>query len=368
MKARASGPLAGVRVVELEGVGPAPFCGMLLSDMGADVVRIERPTAGDAAVELPADLDPTLRGRRTLTLDLKSPEAQAEAMALIGRAEILIEGYRPGVMERLGLGPDVCLGLNPRLVYGRITGWGQAGPLARTAGHDINYIALTGILDSIGEEGRAPVPPLNLVGDFGGGAMFLAFGVACALLHARATGQGQVVDAAMVDGASALMAQFYGFMAQGSWLAERGRNILDGGAPWYGTYETADGRHIAAGAFEGRFWQMFVQGLGLDPATLPPREERANWPGLRATIAAAVKAKSLAHWRVIFDGSDACVMPVLTLAEAHNHPHHLERETFATVNGLLQPSPAPRFSRTPGQIQGDLARACDSATILAEWT
>ncbi|WP_291977070.1 MULTISPECIES: CaiB/BaiF CoA-transferase family protein [unclassified Chelatococcus] len=367
MSARASGPLSGVRVIEMEGVGPAPFCGMLLSDMGADVVRIERPMAGDAAVDLPAELDPTLRGRRTLTLDLKALDARAEARALIARADILIEGYRPGVMERLGLGPEACLADNPRLVYGRITGWGQSGPLARTAGHDINYIALTGVLDSIGEDGRAPVPPLNLVGDFGGGAMFLAFGVACALLHARATGQGQVVDAAMVDGASALMAQFYGFLAQGSWLTERGQNILDGGAPWYGTYETADGRHIAAGAFEGRFWLMFLEGLGLDAATLPPREERTHWPALRARIAAVIKAQPLAHWQEVFDGSDACVMPVLTLNEAHTHPHLVERGTFGTVDGLLQPSPAPRFSRTPGQIQTGLARDTDAATILAEW-
>lgn len=367
MSAGASGPLAGVRVVEMEGVGPAPFCGMLLSDMGADVVRIERPTARDAAVDLPAALDPTLRGRRTLTLDLKTQAAQAQARTLAARADILIEGYRPGVMERLGLGPEVCLKANPRLVYGRITGWGQAGPLARTAGHDINYIALTGVLDSIGEEGRAPVPPLNLVGDFGGGAMFLAFGVVCALLHARATGQGQVVDAAMADGASTLMAQYYGFLAQGSWLTERGKNILDGGAPWYGTYETADGRHIAAGAFEDRFWLLFLQRLGLDPATLPGREERANWPALRERIAAVVKARPLAHWCAVFEGSDACVTPVLTLREAHAHPHHRERGTFATVDGLLQPSPAPRFSRTPGRIRTDLACEADVATILAEW-
>jgi alpha-methylacyl-CoA racemase len=364
---RLSGPLAGIRVVEMAGVGPAPLCGMLLSDMGADVVRIERPGRSDVPVDLPVHLDPTLRGRRSLFLDLKIEDHRSQARALVGQADVLIEGYRPGVMERLGLGPEACLKGNPDLVYGRVSGWGQTGPLAQTAGHDINYIALTGILDCIGERGRAPVPPLNLVGDFGGGAMFLAFGVVSALLHARVTGEGQVVDAAMIDGSATLMAQFFGFLAQGSWQTRRGENILDGGAPWYGTYETCDGRYIAAGAFEDRFWTKFVLAIGLDPEVLPARQDRGNWPAIREAVASAVRARSLAHWIEVFEGTDACVAPVLSLTEAPAHPHHVERGTFTTVDGLVQPAPAPRMSRTPGRIQTGLARETTVEAVLGRW-
>jgi alpha-methylacyl-CoA racemase len=342
------GPLSGLKVIEMAGIGPAPFAGMMLSDMGADVLRIDRKPSPSAdtfdRVKEPNFVD---RGRRSIALDLKKPEAAALALDLIAGAEAVIEGFRPGVMERLGLGPDVCLGRNPRLVYGRVTGWGQDGPLARTAGHDINYIALTGVLHAIGGAER-PVPPLNLVGDFAGGAMMLAFGLVCALLEARASGRGQVVDAAMTDGASTLAAMIYSFRATGIWRDERAANLLDGGAPFYRAYACAEGGFVAVGALEPQFFAALLKGLGVDAAELPDRWLREHWPEIEARFAAIFATKSRDAWADIFAGTDACVTPILSLGEAPGHPHNAFRRSFAGG----EPRPAPRFSRTPGEIAG----------------
>jgi len=363
-----SGPLAGVRVLEIAGIGPGPFCGMLLADMGADVLRIDRLAAADLGLPLPTQYEVMSRGRRSIALDLKNPQAIAMVLDLAARADVLIEGFRPGVMERLGLGPEPCLKRNPRLVYGRITGWGQDGPLAEEAGHDINYIALSGALHAIGREGDAPLPPLNLVGDFGGGAMYLAFGVACALFEARACGKGQVVDAAMVEGAASLMAMFYGRAAAGDWRDRRGVNVLDGGAPWYDTYETADGKHVAVGAIEGRFYAALIERMGLANAGLPGQHERARWPELRAVFAKTFKSKTRDEWCKVMEGSDACFAPVLSLAEAPAHPHNRARGAFVEIAGVVQPGPAPRFSRTPGAVvRGAPERGQGGAGALADW-
>ena len=364
---RRSGPLTGVRVVELEGIGPAPYCGMLLADMGAEVIRILRPGQGDMAVNLPPESDPTVRGKRTLTLDLKQPQGAAALRALLARCDLLIEGHRPGVMERLGLGPEVCLADNPRLVYGRVTGWGQDGPLALRAGHDINYIALSGGLHAIGTE-ATPLPPLNLVGDFAGGALFLALGLVSALLHVRQGGPGQVVDAAMLDGTVSLLAQTYGLLAAGQWTEQRGSNVLDGAAPWYGAYATADGRHMAVGAVEDRFWAQLLHGLGLEADSLPAREDRVHWPALRAAIAGAMATRTQHEWEQVFAGTDACVSPVLTLSEAPSHAHLQARGTFVDAGRMLQPAPAPRFSATPGRanLETPFNAAVDDA-CLADW-
>ena len=335
------GPLHGVRVLEMSAIGPVPFCAMLLADLGADVLRIVRPGQRDT----PADI--TARSRTALEVDLKAPGGGDRIRALATRADIVLEGSRPGVMERLGLGPDALHTLNPRLVYGRMTGWGQHGPLAATAGHDINYIALSGALHAIGRAGERPVPPLNLVGDYGGGAMFLAFGVVCALLEARTSGQGQVVDAAMTDGSAMLMTLFAGLAARGAWQMERGTNMLDGGAPWYDTYDTRDGRYVAVGALEEPFWKALLQGLGLDAAVIPNRMDRTNWPALRATLSAAFGTRTRDEWEGVFAQTDACVTPVLTLEEAAAHPHNTARQTFQPLGGVMQPTPSPRFSRTP---------------------
>ena len=342
------GPLSGLKVIEMAGIGPAPFAGMMLSDMGADVLRIDRKPSASAdtfdRVKEPNFVD---RGRRSIALDLKKPEAAALALDLIAGAEAVIEGFRPGVMERLGLGPDVCLGRNPRLVYGRVTGWGQDGPLARTAGHDINYIALTGVLHAIGGAER-PVPPLNLVGDFAGGAMMLAFGLVCALLEAKTSGRGQVVDAAMTDGASTLAAMIFSFRATGIWRDERAANLLDGGAPFYRAYACADGGFVAVGALEPQFFAALLKGLGVDAAELPDRWLREHWPEIEARFAAIFATKSRDAWADIFAGTDACVTPILSLGEAPGHPHNAFRRSFAGG----EPRPAPRFSRTPGEIAG----------------
>jgi alpha-methylacyl-CoA racemase len=363
-----SGPLAGVRVVELAGIGPGPFCGMLLADMGADVLRIDRLERADLGLPLEPKFDVMARGRRSIALDLKIPSSIELVLALVAKADVLIEGFRPGVTERLGLGPDACLARNPRLVYGRITGWGQDGPLSQAAGHDINYVALSGALHAIGRAGGAPVPPLNLVGDFGGGAMYLAFGIACALCEARASGRGQVIDAAMSDGAANLMAIFYGRIAAGLWRDQRGINALDGGSPWYDVYETSDGKHVALGAIEGRFYTELIDRLGLASAELPAQHDRTQWPQLRATLAATFKTKSRDEWRQILEGTDACFAPVLSLAEAPQHPHNRARGTFVERDGVIQPAPAPRFSRTPGAIsRGAPERGQGGAAALADW-
>ncbi|WP_439574670.1 CaiB/BaiF CoA transferase family protein [Phreatobacter sp.] len=364
-----SGPLTGVKVVEFAGIGPGPFACMLLSDLGADVVRIDRLGESGLGVARDPKADVIGRGRRSVALDLKNPEAIALARDMAAKADILVEGFRPGVMERLGLGPDVLLKANPRLVYGRMTGWGQSGPFAPTAGHDINYIALTGALHAIGRAGEKPVPPLNLVGDYGGGSMFLIMGVLAALFHAQRSGEGQVVDAAMTDGASSLMATFYALKAQGRWRDQRGVNLLDTGAPWYDTYTCADGRHVAVGAIEPKFYAELVDKLGLaGEPDLPGQWETARWPELRERFARRIAEKTRDEWAAVFDGSDACFAPVLSLEEAPRHPHNAARETFVDVGGVVQPAPAPRFSATPGAIQGPSVVAGEGgAEALADW-
>ena len=363
-----SGPLQGVKVLELAGIGPGPYCGMLLADMGADVLRVDRIQASDLGLPVAPKFDIMSRGRRSIALDLKLETAIELVLDLAGKADALIEGFRPGVTERLGLGPDACFARNPRLVYGRITGWGQDGPLAQAAGHDINYIALSGALHGIGRKGEAPVAPLNLVGDFGGGGMMLAFGIACALFEARGSGQGQVIDAAMSEGAASLMAMFYGRYAAGHWRDERGVNVLDTGSPWYDSYETADGKYVAIGAIEGRFYAELLQRLGLDAATLPGQFEFARWPELRAAFSAAFKRKTRDEWCRELEGTDVCFAPVLSLAEAPTHAHNRARSAFIEIEGVTQPAPAPRFSRTPGKIARSAPKRGEGgAQALADW-
>lgn len=343
------GVLSGIRVVEFAAIGPAPFGTMLLADMGADVVRIDRPQA-------PSDLGPKLEGkrvdvtgrnRRSLTLDLKSAQSVAAALELIERADVLIEGFRPGTLERLGLGPEVALARNPRLVYARMTGWGQTGPMAERAGHDLNYIALSGVLSAIGPAGGRPVPPLNLVGDYGGGGMLLAMGVLAALLNVQRGGAGQVVDAAMTEGAAQLGSAIWGLLAGGHWQEQRGSNLLDGGAPWYDTYETKDGLHMSIGPIESRFYAQMLEILGLADADLPHQHDRSGWPRLREAFTAAFLGRTRAQWAEAFAASDACVVPVLGLAEAADHPQSRARGSFIEVDGVVQPVPAPRFLGTP---------------------
>ena len=363
------GPLAGYRVIEMAGIGPAPFAAMLLADMGAEVIRVDRRQAADLG--LPArdvKFDVLHRGRRSIAVDVKVDAGREAVKRLAAKADSIIEGFRPGVMERLGLGPDVLLALNPKLVFGRMTGFGQDGPLASAAGHDINYIALAGVLHAIGRKGEAPVPPLNLVGDFGGGGMFLAFGVVCALLEAARSGKGQVVDAAMVDGSATLMALMLGLYAEGTWKDERGVNVLDTGAPWYETYRTKDDRWLAVGAIEKRFYEAFVERLGLSLAELPKQHDRSRWPELRRRFAEAIASKTRDEWERIFAGSDACAAPVLSLAEVASHPHNAARGTFAIRDGVLQPAPAPRFSRTVPEV-GAPPRpvGADTDAVLADF-
>ena len=345
------GPLDGIRVLEFEAIGPAPFAGMLLADMGADVLVVDRPQSSDLGLTRERWYDVMMRGKRSVTLDLKNAASTEAVLELLGRADVLIEGFRPGVMERLGLGPDAALSRNPRLVYGRMTGWGQAGPLAPRAGHDINYIALAGVLNAFGRKGEPPVPPLNLVGDFGGGGMLLAFGVTSALLEARRSGKGQVVDAAMVDGASLLAAMFSGFLASKNWSEERGTNILDTGAPWYDVYETKDGKYVSIGAIEGKFYGELLSRLELDREPLPSQHDRARWPEMHKRFTDLFLTKTREEWCAVFAGSDACFAPVLSFSEARRHAHAVERHSFITSKEVPQPSPAPRFSRTPGGVR-----------------
>ncbi|RJG18834.1 CaiB/BaiF CoA transferase family protein [Massilia cavernae] len=362
-----AGPLQGVKVVEFVGLGPAPFCGMLLADMGAEVIRIERPRPGaDAAISGSDRFDISARNRPTISLDLAQPAGVAAALQLIDVADIVIEGYRPGVMERLGLGPQACLARNPRLVYGRMTGWGQHGPLAHAAGHDINYIAISGALHAIGRSGEAPVVPLNLVGDFGGGAMFLAFGVMCAAFEARQSGHGQVVDAAMTDGAALLNTMMYGFKAAGQWSNQRGENLLDGGAHFYDTYACADGKFVAIGAIEPQFYARLRELCGIDDPAFDAQFDSLRWPLLKLRMADVFQTRTRDEWCVLLEGSDACFAPVLDWDEAPLHPHNQARETFVTVDGVLQPAPAPRFSRTPAAAPVRSApEPCDD--ILRRW-
>ena len=351
-----SGPLSGFRVIELQGIGPGPFGGMMLADMGAEVIRVDRAVNVDESRFGHPSRDLLARGRESVAVDLKHPDGVETVLRLVEEADALIEGFRPGVMERLGLGPDVCLARNPRLVYGRMTGWGQDGPYAQAAGHDINYIALAGCLAHIGRRGEAPVPLLNLVGDFGGGGMLLAFGVVCGLLEASRSGQGQVVDAAMVDGAAALMTPFHATVRSGSWSLERGTNRLDGGAHYYDVYECADGEYISLGSIEPQFYAELRRFAGLDATEWDAQQDRAGWPDLKEKLAAVISQKTRAEWCEIMEHSDVCFAPVLTIPEAYEHPHNQARHTFVDVEGVRQPGPAPRFSRTEARIERPPAR------------
>lgn len=362
------GPLTGVRIVEMANIGPAPFCAMLLADMGAEVISVQRLATGDLGFAIDPRFDFLNRSKRAVGVDLKSPDGVALVTELVAGADMLIEGFRPGVMERLGLGPEVCLGVNPKLVYGRMTGWGQEGPMANMAGHDINYIAMAGALAAIGPKGGAPVIPLNLVGDFGGGSLYLAMGLLAALTEARASGQGQVVDAAMVDGVASLMAMHTGYRQAKFWSLERGTNAVDGGAPWYAVYETKDGRWMAVGAVEKRFYAEMISLLDLDADSLPGQNDRKRWDELRGILAARFAEKTRDEWEAVFSGTDACVTPVLDMDEAPGHPSARARATYFEKDGVREPAPAPRFSRTPGAIQGPPPDPmATTAPALADW-
>ena len=358
----ATPPLAGLRILEMAGIGPGPFCGMMLADHGADVIRVERP--GSGGLTNPAR-DPLLRSRRTIVLDLKQPKAVAAIRRLAGTCDGLIEGYRPGVMERLGLAPELLLADNPRLVYGRMTGWGQPGPLADEPGHDIDYLAISGTLHALGEAGRKPAAPINLAADFGGGGMMLAFGMLAAILHAKATGTGQIVDAAMTDGSAVLASMVWGFRAMGLWNDARGTNLLDGGAPFYDTYETADGKWIAVGAIEPQFYAALRNVMGLDDMAWDAQFAMAHWPSMKEALAARFRERPRDAWIAAFAGHEACVAPVLGFDEAAAHPHNVARGTFVTTGGVVQPAPAPRYSVSP-TVAPRMATAPAGAAILAE--
>jgi len=364
-----SGPLSGVRVIEIAGIGPGPFAAMMLADMGADVVRVDRAQQVNPAFDTSRpNLEILNRGRRSIGVDLKHPEGAETVLRLVEQADALIEGFRPGVAERLGIGPDTCLARNPRLVYGRMTGWGQDGPYAQAAGHDINYIALAGALAHFGRAGQKPTPPINLVGDFGGGGMLMAFGIACALVEAGRSGKGQVVDAAMVDGSAILMAMIWGFRALGVW-GERGTNVLDTGAPFYDTYETADGKYVSVGALEPQFYRELLERTGLAGEVDPARQmDQSSWPELREKLTAVFRSRTRDEWCALLDGTDACFAPVLTMDEARSHPHLVARATIVEDHGVPQPAPAPRFSRTPGAIRRPPAwPGQHTDEVLAEW-
>ncbi len=358
------GALKGIRVIEMAGIGPGPFCAMMLADMGAEVIRIDRLSdkgKGHRAHVLN-------RGRKSLAMDLKNPKAIEATLALVDKADVLIEGFRPGVMERLGLGPDSCLQKNPRLVYGRMTGWGQHGPLAKAAGHDINYISLAGALGAMGYDDRPPAPPLNLVGDFGGGAMYLLAGILAALVERQKSGQGQVIDAAMTDGTASLLTPFYGLMAMQQWSNQRYANRLDGGAYYYGSYECSDGKYISIGSLEPQFYALLLETCGIDDPLFKEQLDQENWPEKRQRLAELFKTRSRDEWCELMEGSDICFAPVLDMMEAPEHPHNQARETFVDFEGIRQPAPAPRFSRTPGAIQSGPALAGEhSETVLADW-
>ena len=357
------GPLSGVKVLEFAGIGPGPFCAMLLSDMGAEVIRIDRKGARGGS-----KFDVTARGRKSIAVDLKNPDAIETVLKLVEQADILQEGFRPGVMERLGLGPDVVLARNPKIVYGRMTGWGQEGPLAHAAGHDINYISLTGALHAIGPKEGKPVPPLNLVGDFGGGALYLAMGMLAALHNATATGKGQVVDTAMTDGATSLMSMFFGFMASGMWEDDRYRNMLDGGAHFYDTYECSDGKFVSLGSIEPQFYALLREKAGLNDPAFDAQMDKGQWPDLKGKLATVIKSKTRDEWCEIMEGTDICFAPVLAIGEAINHPHNAARKTVVEIDGVAQPNVAPRFFGTPSEIQGPPPEAGgDTDDVLSAW-
>ncbi|MCZ6840474.1 MAG: CaiB/BaiF CoA-transferase family protein [Alphaproteobacteria bacterium] len=362
-----SGPLVGLKVVELAGIGPGPFAAMLLADLGADVIRVDRQADSGLGVPRGAEYDLMNRSRRSIAVDLKNPQGVDAVLKLAEQADVLIDPFRPGVTEKLGLGPDEALARNSRLIYARMTGFGNHGPLAHAAGHDINYIALSGALHAIGTK-EGPVPPLNMIGDFGGGGMYLAFGVMAAVYEAQRSGVGQVVDIGMVDGAISLMTPIYGLQASGYWHDARGENILDGAAPFYGAFETADGKFVSIGSIEKKFYAILLEKLGLDPAALPDQMDRDRWPELKAVIAETIKTKTRDQWVEIMEGTDVCFAPVLSLAEAPHHPHNRARANFVEIAGINQPAPAPRFSRTPGRVHSPPAMPGEhTEAALADW-
>ncbi len=363
-----SGPLQGLKIVEMVGIGPGPFCAMMLADQGAEVIRIHSKGSRGTLPIQGTPNDVLARGRKSMAIDLKKPGAKEAVLHLIGQADALIEGFRPGVMERLGLGPDVCLAANPKLVFGRMTGWGQTGPLAHAAGHDLNYIALSGALQAIGPKDGKPVVPLNLIGDFGGGGLLLAFGMLAALLEARQSGKGQVVDAAMTDGAALLSAMFYGFKASGFWSNKRSSNLLDGAAHFYDTYECADGKYVAIGSIEPQFYALLLEKTGITDPAFQQQMNAKDWPNLKAKLAAVIKEKSRAAWCTIMEGTDICFAPVLDWDEAPQHPHNKARETFVEIGGVVQPAPAPRFSRTKSETPASpVKNDANTMEILTNW-
>jgi alpha-methylacyl-CoA racemase len=362
------GPLDGIKVIEIAGIGPGPFCAMVLADLGAEVIRVDR--AGQVADEMPEGpgLELLNRGRKSIGVDLKNPDGVETILRLAESADAIIEGFRPGVAERLGIGPEVCLERNPRLIYGRMTGWGQTGSYASMAGHDINYIALAGVLGTIGREGEAPLPPINLIGDFGGGGMLLALGVCAALVETAKSGQGQVIDAAMTDGSALLATMVHSFIAMGIWNPERGTNMLDTGAPFYDAYECADGEYVSIGSIEPQFYAELMRLTGLENEDMPRQMDRGNWAANKAKIAETIKSKTRDEWVELMEGSDVCFAPVLSPQEAYVHPHNVERETFVEVAGVMQPAPAPRFSRTPGEISSPPPHAGQHTDeVLGAW-
>ncbi len=357
------GPLSGYRIIEVVGIGPGPFAGMMFADMGAEVIAVDR--AGPGLLALSVDIN--RRGKRSIELDLKSEDGKTAFLKLCETADALFEGFRPGVMEKLGLGPDEIAAVNPKLVYGRMTGWGQTGPLAETAGHDINYIALSGALHAVGPAGSPPTVPLNLMADYGGGGMMLAFGLVCALLEAQKSGKGQTIDVSMVEGSSALMSLFHSLKESGLWAPKRGANLLDGGAHFYGTFETSDGEFVSLGAIEPQFMQLFVEKTGLDATWMQNHMNPAEWPRLKAELADLLKTKTSSQWQTLLDGTDACFAPILPFWEAHKHPHNKARKSFVEVDGLMQPAPTPKFSRTEPEISsGPAKKGADTEAILQE--
>ncbi len=360
------GPLKGMRVVEIGSIGPGPFCAQMLADMGADIIRIDRKVSTETPLN--SMFNTMLRSRRSVTVDLKKSEGVETVLRLIEKADALVEGFRPGVTERLGIGPVVSLKRNPKLIYGRMTGWGQTGPLSEAAGHDINYIALSGALHAIGHKGKEPVPPLNLVGDFGGGGMMLAFGIMCALFEAQQSGKGQVVDASMVEGSAAMLSMFYGMMAAGGWSDQRGTNLLDGGAHFYSTYETSDNKWIAVGAIEPQFYKLLLEKAEIIDPAFENQMDSSKWPELKEMLAAIFKTKTRDEWCDLLEGTDACFSPVLSFSEAARHPHNVARQSFVEVDGIKQPAPAPKFSRTKPEIQGPPPTPGQhNETALVDW-
>jgi len=365
----ASGPLHGTRIVEFAGIGPGPFCAMLLADMGAEIISVDRVVAHGLGIRKKARrFDPVHRNRPSMALELKSAQGREVALRLLAQSDALIEGFRPGVMERLGLSPEACWQRNPKLVYGRMTGWGQEGPLAQAVGHDLNYLALSGVLPFFGARDRPPAFPLNLLGDFSG-AVYLALGIVAAILESKSSGKGQVVDAAMLDGISSLMTNQFGYAGSGDWVPERESNVIDGGAPWYRVYETSDGKHVSVAAAETKFYRELVKGMGLDPDTLPDQYDRSSWPGLRERFAQIFAGKTRDAWSALMEGREACFAPVLDIAEAQKHPHALSRNSFIEVEGVMQPAPAPRFSRTPSTVRRPVPAVPGANTdeVMARW-